>query len=40
MPPYTLQITEETFLFWLPYVEYDFMIGNLVKLNLTLLEMW
>ena len=29
--PYTLQITEETFFFHLPYLEHDFMITNLVR---------
>ena len=38
MLSYTLQITE-AFFFQVPYVEYDFMIGNLVRLNLALLEM-
>ena len=37
MLPYTSQIAEEAF-FWLPYLEYDFMVANLVRLNLVVLE--
>ena len=38
MLPYTPQITEEASFFWLSYLEYDFMIANLVTLNLADLE--
>ena len=35
MLPCTLQIAEEASFFQLHYLEYDFMIANLVRLNLT-----
>ena len=35
MLPYTSQIAEEAPFFRLLYLEYDFMIANLVKLNLA-----
>ena len=38
MLPYTPQITEEASFFRLSYLEYDFMIANLVRLNLAVLE--
>ena len=34
MLPYTSQIAEEASFFQLPYLEHDFMITNLVRLNL------
>ena len=38
MIPYTSQITEEASFFRLSYLEYDFMIVNLVTLNLAILK--
>ena len=38
MIPYTSQITEEASFFPLSYLEYDFMIANLVTLNLAILK--
>ena len=38
MIPYTSQITEEASFFRLSYLEYDFMIANLVTLNLAILK--
>ena len=35
MLPCTLQIAEEASFFQLHYLEYDFMIAHLVRLNLT-----
>ena len=39
LPSYTTQIAEEASFFsrW-PYLEYDFMIANLFKLNLSVLK--
>ena len=37
--PYTSQIVEKSFFFRLPYLEYDFMIANIVRLNLAVLKM-
>ena len=34
MTPYTSQIAEEASFLQLPYLEHDFMITNLVRLNL------
>ena len=34
MLPYTSQIVEKAYFFRLPYLKYDFMIANIVKLNL------
>ena len=39
MLPFVSQIAEETSFFWLPYLEYDFTIDNLVRLNLAVLKM-
>ena len=38
MLSYTLQIIEDTSFFRLPYLEYVFMIVNLVRLNLAVLK--
>ena len=38
MIPYTSQIAEEASFFQLPYLEHDFMIANLVRLNLAVLK--
>ena len=38
MLPYTTQITEEASICRLFYVEYKFMIANLVRLNLALMK--
>ena len=38
MLSYTSQIAEEASFFRLPYVEYDFMIANSVRLNLVILK--
>ena len=38
MLPYTSQIAEEVSFFRLPYLEYDFVIANLVNLNLAILK--
>ena len=40
MLPYTSKIAKEVsfFFFWLPYLEYHFIIGNLVRLNLAVLK--
>ena len=38
MIPYISQITEEASVFRLSYLEYDFMIANLVTLNLAILK--
>ena len=38
MIPYTSQITEEASFFRLSYLEYNFMIANLVTLNLAILK--
>ena len=38
MLPYTPQIIEDTSFFRLPYLESDFMIVNLVRLNLAVLK--
>ena len=37
--PYTSQIAEKSFFFRLPYLQYDFMIANIVRLNLAVLKM-
>ena len=39
MIPYTSQITEEASCFRLSYLEYDFMIANLVTLNLAIMKL-
>ena len=39
MIPYTSQITEEPSCFRLSYLEYDFMIANLVTLNLAIMKL-
>ena len=38
MLPYTSQIVEKAYFFRLPYLKYDFMIANIVKLNLAVLK--
>ena len=38
MLPYASQIAEEVSFFWLPYLEYHFIIANLVRLNLAVLK--
>ena len=38
MLPYTSQIVEQAYFFRLPYLKYDFMIANIVKLNLAVLK--
>ena len=38
MLPYTSQIAEED-IFRLPYLPYDFMVANLVRLNIVVLKM-
>ena len=38
MLPYTTQIAEEASFFRLPYLEYDFMIANTIRLNLAVLK--
>ena len=38
MLPYTSQITEEAYFFRLTYLEHNFMIANLIRLNLTVLR--
>ena len=38
MLPYISQIVEEASLFRLPYLDYNFMIANLVRLNLAVLK--
>ena len=36
--PYASQIAEKTSFFQLPYLEHDFMVANLVRLNLVVLK--
>ena len=38
MLPYTSQIVEKAYFFRLPYLKYDFMVANIVKLNLAVLK--
>ena len=38
MLPYTSQIAKEVSFFRLPYLEYHFIIANLVRLNLAVLK--
>ena len=38
MLPYTSQIVEKAYFFRLPHLKYDFMIANIVKLNLAVLK--
>ena len=38
MFPFTSQIAEEASFFRLPYLKYDFMIANLVRLNLAVFK--
>ena len=38
MLPHTSQIAEEASFFQLPYLEHDFMMANLVRLNLAVLK--
>ena len=38
MLPYTSQIAEKTSFFPVPYLEYDFMIANIVRLNLAVVK--
>ena len=38
MRPCTTQIAEKAFFFSVPYLEYDFMIANIVRLKLAVLR--
>ena len=38
MLPYASQIAEEASFFQLPYLEHDFVLANLVRLNLIFLK--
>ena len=38
MLPYTSKIAKEVFFFWLPYLEFHFIIANSVRLNLAALK--
>ena len=40
MRPYISQIAQEASFFELPYLEHDFMITNLVRLNLIFRKYW
>ena len=40
MLPYASQIAEEASFFQLPYLVHDFMLANLVRLNLIFLKYW